>query len=239
MSDIPENPLWNELAARANISLVAEQHARLRKYLALLFAANARMNLTRITDPAAAEILHIGDALTLLPELPAGAHRLADVGSGGGVPGIVLAIARPDAAVTLIESTQKKAAFLREAAGELGLTNVTVEPIRAEDAGRGKLRESFDVAVARAVATLPWLAEWLLPLVKCGGVMLAMKGQKAAEELETARRVISRLGGAPAELIPANLAGQEHHVIVRIKKFNSTDLRYPRPASIAKGNAVE
>ncbi|MGA3068356.1 MAG: 16S rRNA (guanine(527)-N(7))-methyltransferase RsmG, partial [Tepidisphaeraceae bacterium] len=145
------------------------------RYLDLLLAANARMNLTRIVDPKSAEILHVGDSLMVLPYLPAGAHRLADVGSGGGVPGIVLAIARPDAQITLIEATKKKAEFLKSAANELGLANVTVAPIRAEEAGRSELRETFDVALARAVGTLDWLAEWMLPLVKNGGVMLAMK----------------------------------------------------------------
>jgi 16S rRNA (guanine527-N7)-methyltransferase len=238
VSDIPENPLWNELAARANLSLSAQQHARLHQYLELLFAANKWMNLTRIASPAAAEVLHVADALTLLPLLPAGPHRIADVGSGGGVPGIVLAIVRPDATVVLIESTQKKALFLRETVQQLGLENVSVEPIRAEEAGRSPLRESFDIVVARAVATMPWLVEWLLPLVKKGGFALAMKGAKAADELALAQRTVTKLGGGMAELVPANLIGQENHVIVRIKKFHSTEGKFPRPASIAKGKAL-
>src|SRR5918993_2414745 len=120
------HPLWTELAARAALTLSEAQHAQLSKYLDLLLAANQRMNLTRITDRAAAEVQHVGDALTLLPFLPPGEIRLADVGSGGGVPGIPLAIARPDARVMLIESTKKKAAFLKSAAASLGLANVTV-----------------------------------------------------------------------------------------------------------------
>src|SRR4051812_27512568 len=97
------NPLWTDLAARAGLPLTAEQHDRLSQYLDLLLAANATMNLTRITDPAAAEVQHVGDSLTLLPLLPKDPHRLADVGSGGGVPGIPLAIVRPDVQVALIE----------------------------------------------------------------------------------------------------------------------------------------
>src|SRR3954462_13041389 len=103
------NELWAQIAARADIALSPAQHALLARYLDLLLAANERMNLTRITERAAAEIQHVGDALTLLPYLPAGAFALADLGSGGGVPGIPLAIARPDARITLIESTRKKA----------------------------------------------------------------------------------------------------------------------------------
>src|SRR5258708_40098772 len=98
------NPLWNELAARANLTLSEAQHAALSRYLELLLDANQTMNLTRITDPAAAAVQHVGDALTLLPYLPAAAFTLADVGSGGGVPGLPLASARPDAAGPLIES---------------------------------------------------------------------------------------------------------------------------------------
>src|SRR3954452_19111708 len=103
------NPLWNDLAARDGLSLTAEQHARLARYLDLLLAANATMNLTRITDRAAAEVQHVGGSLTVLPFRPNDPHALADVGTGGGVPGIPLAIARPDARVVLIEATKKKA----------------------------------------------------------------------------------------------------------------------------------
>jgi 16S rRNA (guanine527-N7)-methyltransferase len=196
------------------------------------------MNLTRIVDPKSAEILHVGDSLMVLPYLPAGAHRLADVGSGGGVPGIVLAIARPDAQITLIEATKKKAEFLKSAANELGLANVTVAPIRAEEAGRSELRETFDVALARAVGTLDWLAEWMLPLVKNGGVMLAMKGAKGADELAGAGRILRKLGGAAGEILPAVLPGAEQHVIVRIRKIAATDRRWPRAAAEAKGRPL-
>src|SRR3954464_2135823 len=110
------NDLWNDLAARAGLTLSDEQHALLARYLDLLLDANQRMNLTRIADRAAAEIQHVGDALTVLPFLPKDAHKLIDVGSGGGVPGIPLAIVRPDARVTLLESTQKKARFLQDVA---------------------------------------------------------------------------------------------------------------------------
>jgi 16S rRNA (guanine527-N7)-methyltransferase len=161
------------------MNLQDSQREKIERYLDLLIAANARMNLTRIVDRQQAENLHVADALTLLPFLPAGEHRLADVGSGGGVPGLILAIARPDARVTLIEATKKKAEFLKTTAAELELPNVEIAAVRAEEAGRSNLRESFDVVVARAVGTLDWLAEWTLPLAKKGGMVLAMKGAKA------------------------------------------------------------
>ena len=233
-------PLWNDLAARAGLALSGEQHARLGRYLDLLLEANTRMNLTRITDRAAAEVRHVGDALTLLTLLPTGAHRLADVGTGGGVPGIPLAIARPDAQVVLIESTKKKASFLTSAAEALGLTKVTVVDARAEDAGQSPtLRETFDVATARAVATLDWLAEWCLPLVKPKtGKVLAMKGARAAEELSAAVRAIKFLNGGEPIVHPVDLPGSEHRVIVEIPKRGRTDPRYPRPATVAKGKAL-
>src|SRR5688500_15919869 len=158
-------PLWSALAARAGVTLTTAQHDLLARFLDLLLDANRTMNLTRIVDRASAEVQHVGDALTLLPFLPQVPLRLADVGSGGGVPGIPLAIARPDAQVLLIESTKKKAAFLRSAAAELKLENVSVSEWRAEDVGRSNSRETFDVAVARAVGALVWLVDSSLPLV--------------------------------------------------------------------------
>ena len=232
------NQLWTDVAARANVNLSDAQHAQLTRYLDLLFEANARMNLTRITDRAQAELQHVADALTLLPHLPPDAHRLADVGSGGGVPGIPLAIARPDVTVLLIESTKKKAAFLKSAAASLKLKNVSVSEWRAEDVAHSNSRESFDVAVARAVATMDWLAEWCLPLVKKGGRMLAMKGPKVAEERPAAAKAIKLLGGGPPIVHPVDLPGTEHRVIVEIPKVGKTDARYPRPATSAKGKPI-
>ena len=230
--------LWTDLARRAGVELPDEQHRKLSRYLDLLFEANARMNLTRITDRAAAELQHVGDALTVLPHLPAGAIRIADVGSGGGVPGIPLAIARPDATVLLIESTKKKAAFLKQAIESLGLGNVSVSEWRAEDVGHSNNRESFDVALARAVATTAWLAEWCLPLVKKGGKMLAMKGPKVADELPEATRGIKLAGGGEAVVHPVDLPGTEHRVIVEIPKIARSDKRLPRPATQAKGKPL-
>ena len=232
------NPLWTDLASRAGVTLTDAQHAQLSRYLDLLFEANAKMNLTRIPDRATAEVQHVGDALTVLPFLPKESHRLADVGSGGGVPGIPLAIARPDAQVMLIEATKKKAAFLKSAVELLGLSNVSVSEWRAEDVGRSNSRESFDVALARAVATMDWLVEWCMPLVKKGGKMLAMKGPKVADELPAARKAIKLLGGGEPTVHPIDLPGTEHRVVVEIPKVAKSDLRYPRPPTSAKRKPI-
>jgi 16S rRNA (guanine527-N7)-methyltransferase len=232
------HPLWNELAARAGRTLDAQQHQLLSRYIDLLLEGNQRMNLTRIETHAEAELRHVADALTLLPLLPNGPHRLADVGSGGGAPGIPLAIARPDVQVTLIESTRKKAAFLEEAVRALQLPQVTVDSRRAEEVGLADGREAFDVAAARAVATLEWLVEWCLPLVRVGGSMLAMKGPKVQEELQAARRAASIVGGGAITLHPVDLPGTTGHVIAHIPKTRRTDRRYPRPPTQSKGQPL-
>lgn len=228
------NDLWTQIAAGANLTLGEREQQLLSGYLDLLLQANQRMNLTAIRDRAQAELLHIADALTALAFLLPGPFALADVGSGGGVPGIPLAIARPDAHVTLIESTQKKAAFLRQTAATLGLANLAVEPKRAEDLARGELREGFDIAIARGVAPMNLLAEWCLPLVKKGGSMLAMKGARIAEELPAAARSVRILNGAEPILHPIALPGTENHVIVQIRKLGRTDPNYPRPPTVAR-----
>lgn len=179
--------------------------------------------------------MHVGDSLTLLEHLPKAPHRIADVGSGGGVPGIPLAIARPDVYVVLVESTRKKATFLQQTIAMLELINVTVESRRAEPLARSDLRESFDVVVSRAVATLDWLAEWCLPLVRVGGKMLAMKGPKVHDEIPDASRAIKLLGGGEVSIHPVDLPGATGHVIVQIPKIARSDPRYPRDPTIAKG----
>jgi 16S rRNA (guanine527-N7)-methyltransferase len=226
--------LWHHLACAAGIQLTEQQHALLHRYLDLLLKANETINLTRITDRPAAEIGHVGDALTLLPFLPKGSHGLADVGSGGGVPGIPLAIVRPDSQVILIESTQKKAAFLGKTIESLRLRNVQLFIDRAEGAAHGPARESFDIVTARAVGAMNLLVEWCLPLVKVGGKLLAMKGAKVLEELAAADKIIPMLGGGLPAIHKVQLPTTEHHVIVEIGKIARTDPQYPRPASHAK-----
>jgi 16S rRNA (guanine527-N7)-methyltransferase len=165
---------------------------QLGDYLARLLAMNEQMNLTAIHDPADAWERHVFDALTLVPLIVgAGATRLVDVGSGGGLPGIPLAIALPDLKVTLVEATQKKAAFLTAVAEAMGLANVTVRADRAEALGADALHGAFDVVTARAVGRLAALVPITAPFAKKDGLLLLVKGQRAEEELTEAARVIS------------------------------------------------
>lgn len=229
------NPLWTDFAAAAGLQLSESQLAAFSQYLDLLEQANQTMNLTRITDRAQAELLHVADALTLLKFLPRQPHKLADLGSGGGVPGIPLAIARPDVQILLVESTRKKANFLRATAETLGLKNVEVSDQRAEDLGRGDRRGSFDIVTARAVALLPWLIEWAIPLLRKSGKLLAMKGERAKQELGMSRRAIGKLNAGEPVTTPAPLPGSEGHVVIEVVKRGPTPEAYPRLPSIAKG----
>ena len=172
----------------------------------------------------------IDDALVLLDHL-GDAKRLVDVGSGGGLPGLPLKIARPELAVTLVEVDSGKAAFLVQACARLGLIDVEVVGRRAEEVGHdARYRESFDVAVARALAPLPVLVELCLPLVRMGGNLLAQKTDK--EEVPAAQRAIELLGGALQSVSPAPSTARATGTIVVIAKVGPTPSKYPRRSGV-------
>ena len=166
----------------------------------------------------------VEDSLALLPHLGP-AIRLVDVGSGGGMPGLPLQLARPELQVTLVEADRRKAAFLEHAAARLGLA-VTVLAERAETVGQGPLRETFDAACSRALAALPVAAELCLPLVRVGGRMLALRTD--AEDPRAAAGALGRLGGGEPELAPAPSRLRERGVVVVVPKLAPTPAEYPR-----------
>ena len=211
---------------------------RLAEYLALLLETNQRINLTAVRDVDEAWRRLIIDSLTPLPGLEdfTEGSRVSDVGSGGGLPGIPLAIARPDLAFTLLESTGKKARFLDQAAHDLALDNVTVLPMRAETAGQDPAhRERYDAAVCRAVGPMNVLLELCLPLVKPAGRLLAMKGPKARAELDAAGDAMDRLGAGELAVYDAYPERFDNDlVIIALDKDRATPKKYPRQPGLPK-----
>jgi len=200
------------------------------RYVTLLLEANARINLTRVVEPEAIARLHLLDALSALPLIDQlEPSRALDLGSGGGVPGIVLALARPGVTWVLVDSVRKKADMLAAFVDALGLGAVSVRSERAEDLGRTSAwRESVDIVTARACAPLPVLAEYALPLLRVGGSLVAWKGPIGADELSGGDRAARRLGGGWAEVRPTGVAALGDHRFVQVPKRSPTPEAYPR-----------
>lgn len=213
---------------------------KLDAYARLLVEWNEKMNLTAITAPTDVVIKHFVDSLTAAPYLPQGAFSLIDVGTGAGFPGVPLALLRADCRLTLLDSLQKRLNFLEILCRELGIKAQFVHA-RAEEGGQNPtLRETFDVAAARAVAGLATLCEYCLPFVKVGGCMLALKGPEVEGELSRARFAAKELGGTlrrvdALTLPPDSTQNGASRRIVLFDKMTATPAKYPRPtAKIAK-----
>ncbi len=245
MTPIPQPPdaaspeeILRQGAAALNIPLTEDAVKASLRYLDRLMDANTRMNLTAVRDPCEAVVKHFLDAFTLLPLLPdTPGLSLADVGTGAGFPGLALKLVRLDLRLLLLDSVAKRLAFLEDVRDDLGLTDVTTLHARAEDAGHDPLRrERHDVVTARAVAELRTLAELCLPLVKPGGLFLAMKGPRGAEEREAAGNALRRLGGEVEAVHALRLPYlEEAREIVVIRKVRPTPSRYPRrPADLRR-----
>ncbi|MDQ6692101.1 MAG: 16S rRNA (guanine(527)-N(7))-methyltransferase RsmG [Candidatus Dormibacteraeota bacterium] len=193
----------------------------------LLDLISAWPGLVSKPDPALVE-----DSLVLLDFLPPGPIRVLDVGSGAGLPGLPLRIARPDITLTLLEANHRKAAFLVQTVAALGLTGVVVLAMRAEEAGQlSAHRESYDVVTARALAAMPVLAELCLPFVAVGGRLLAMKAD-AAQEAAAATPAIELLGGRLVEVAAARSAARSRGEVVIVEKRAATPTLYPRRAGV-------
>lgn len=207
------------------IVLNEKQKEQFKRYCELLIEYNERFNLTAITEKKEIYIKHFIDS-ALAVELLKG-ENLADVGSGGGFPALPLKIIKPELEVTLIEATEKKCEFLKEVAGQLGLTGVKVVCGRAEDLAKNSdYREKFDICTARAVARLNVLAEYCLPFVKKGGIFVAYKGD-ADDELKDAEKAFKILGGMVINYEKYVLEGAKRSVII-VEKQKNTDVKYPR-----------
>lgn len=239
------HPSFFQALQDIGVSIESKHFEQFSRFLDLLDEANQKFNLTAIRNRDDAWERHILDSLTLLPLLetlvpsaktnPDVPIRIADVGSGGGLPAFPLAIMLPQFHFTLIESTGKKAIFLTNVANALALNNITVINNRAETVGRTRSngREQFEFVTARAVGKLPTLLELAIPLLKISGYALLIKGQRAQEELAHSHRAAQTLGAAHVDTVPTP-TGQ----IVIFEKESSTPEAYPRNPGEPKRNPI-
>jgi 16S rRNA (guanine527-N7)-methyltransferase len=223
--------LADQAAALFGLNISSTQLEQFARYGQELAAWNAHTNLTAITDPDAVVARHFLDSLSIasVVNLEAGL-RVIDVGTGAGFPGLPLKIVFPQTQLTLLESTGKKIAFLDHVVALLGLHQVQTLHARAEEAGHmTDHRAVYDLVLARAVARLPALVEYLLPLAKVGGQCIAMKGETAATETQDAARAVDRLGGSVQRIEKVTLPGVEDtHYLIIIDKVANTPAAYPR-----------
>ena len=222
----------------ATKNLINEENAIKLELLANhMLEVNKTLNLTAIKDEDGVILKHLVDSSAVAPFIPENA-TLCDIGCGGGFPSLVIAILRPDVSVFSVDSVSKKVAYVENTAQKFGLTNEKTSNERAEVLGQGNKRESFDVVTARAVGRLNLISELCIPLVKVGGVFLAMKSLSTDEELEEAKKAIDILGGKVEKVFTYTLTDGNETIersIVVIRKIKNTPSKYPRNNSqIAK-----
>ncbi len=219
------------------VILDKEKTEKLNFYADFLIEQNKKVNLTSITDADGVLYKHFYDCLLFLKHCnPEKGASLIDVGTGAGFPGAVLKIARPDLKVTLLDSLNKRLVFLNELIEKLRLTGIETVHMRAEEAGKSPLyREKYDIAAARAVASLPVLLEYCTPLVKPRGVFVAMKGPNIYEEAKLSAGAEKALCLEKPKIICETLTGNEQRTFAVYKKISQTLPKYPRkPADISK-----
>ena len=219
-----------------NIHITGWQVMSLITYEKELLEWNQKFNLTAIRDSESIRTKHFLDSFSCVLAWKANPpSRLIDVGTGAGFPGIPLKILYPSLKLTLVESVGKKAMFCQHVVRVLGLEQVEVIQARAEDLGQdAKHREKYDWALARAVANLNVLSEYLIPLVKVDGTMLAQKGESGPAEAQSAEHAMKLLGGKLKQLIPVNLPGVvDDRYLILVDKVSATPPKYPRKPGVA------
>jgi 16S rRNA (guanine527-N7)-methyltransferase len=227
--------LTQEFLAMSGVTLNPRQLAALNRYRDELNLWNTQHNLTAIRDPENVRVKHFLDSLSAYLALRGTAMgKVIDVGTGAGFPGLPLKILCPNIKLTLVESVGKKSAFCRHIVKVLEFENVEVVNARVEALGQdSNHREKYDWALARAVAVMPVLLEYLLPLVRIGGSALAMKGESAPAEAHAAENAAQILGGHLQHLMPVTLPGVvEERYLVVVTKTAATPEKYPRRVGI-------
>jgi len=229
------DPFTQQVYRQVGLKLSAHQVRLLAQYEQELLVWNERYNLTAIRDLEEVRVKHFLDSMTCVQAMKdAPGKRIVDIGSGAGFPGLVLKIVYPGVQLTLVDSVGKKIDFCRHMVKTLGLEQVEILQERAEIIGQSlAYREQYDWALARAVADLAVLAEYLLPLVRIGGRMLAMKGENGPVESHAAEHALQMLGGHLRQLLPVTLPGvAEERYLVIVDKVAATPTRYPRRVGI-------
>lgn len=221
---------------KLDIHLDLHQIEQFKKYMALLIEWNQKMNLTAITEEEEVWEKHFYDSIIPFIYLPL--HSLCDVGSGAGFPGIPLKIVFPDCSIVLLEPLQKRCRFLEEVIKELGLEKIQVVNARAEDFVKEN-RERFDVVTARAVAKLSILLELCAPLLKVGGIFVALKGKNGEEEVKQAQLAIRTLGMKLEKEDTIVLEEEATRINLYFKKIKPTSKKYPRLYGQIKKNPLE
>ncbi|MGN0796699.1 MAG: 16S rRNA (guanine(527)-N(7))-methyltransferase RsmG [Christensenellales bacterium] len=206
------------------------------QYFDMLVEWNEKFNLTAITDKEQVEQKHFVDSLLGAELIPKGS-KICDVGSGAGFPSIPLAIIRPDCKFTLLDSLNKRINFLTSVQDALNLTNCICIHTRAEDYANNN-REAFDVCVARAVAPLPTLLEYCIPLLKVGGKLIAYKGSNADEEISLSRRAMQVFNCKISQKVDTCLPNGDKRILVEIVKTGSTPKSYPRGKNKPRTNPI-
>ena len=214
-----------ELLAEKNITIGEREISLFETYYRNLISWNEKFNLTAITDKREVEIKHFADSVIAEKYFPYGAS-VVDVGSGAGFPAIPLKIVRDDLDITMLEALNKRVSFLLDTLAVLDLKGRALH-LRAEEAAYGAMRESFDVATARAVTNTKQLVQYLLPLVRVGGCAILYKGAEIEEELRDAEGAIKILGGMISRVDRVDFAGMGRSIVV-IDKIFSTPAAYPR-----------
>ncbi len=231
--------ILNKWCAENGIAVTAAQTAAFEKYADLLIEWNQKMNLTAITEKSEIAVKHFIDSISLLKtvEIPENSS-LIDIGTGAGFPGIPLKIMRPDIELTLLDSLNKRLLFLEEVCSELNIKAALIHG-RAEELSRDKkYRESFDIAVSRAVANLPALCEYCIPYIKVGGSFAAMKGPDGKAELEAASNAVKILGCTVAKVDTFPLPDNISRTIIELKKLSMTPPEYPRRSTKINKNPI-
>lgn len=211
------------------LELSPEPAEQLERYGALLVEKNQVMNLTAITDPVEVAQKHMLDCAALLGAAEFAGKKVIDVGTGAGFPGLVLKLCQREIDLTLLDSLRKRVDWLAEVSAQLGV-QVTAIHGRAEELGKTpEMRETFDIATARAVADLRMLCELCLPFVKVGGVFLAMKAEDCRDEVDASGRCISLLGGRLQSAYTYQVPGTDLvRRVIRVEKIAPTPEKYPR-----------